>query len=74
MTPRRRIAVLASGGGRSLENLCEQIQAKRLAAEIGLVLVDKDSAGALTRAQRWNLASTSVPKAKGESPPAGLAA
>jgi len=68
MTPRHRIAVLASGGGRSLENLCEEIQAGRLDVEIGLVLVDKESAGAVTRAKKWNLATACVPKSKGESP------
>lgn len=49
---RPRIAVLASGGGRSLENLCEQIDAGRLACEVALVVSDRPDAGALARAAR----------------------
>lgn len=62
-----RIAVLASGGGRSLENLCEEIQAGKLEVAIGLVIVDKPGAGALARAERWGLPTATLPKAKGET-------
>jgi len=67
MTACPRLAILASGGGRSLENLVEQIQAGSLAAEIALVLTDKSSAGALARAERHQLAHTVVEKLQGES-------
>ncbi|MFT5288523.1 MAG: phosphoribosylglycinamide formyltransferase-1 [Planctomycetota bacterium] len=53
--PKRRVAVLVSGGGRSLENLSECIAAGSLNASIGLVLSDRSSAGALARAERLGL-------------------
>ena len=62
-----RFAVFASGGGRSLENLCEKIKARELTAEIGLVVVDKPSAGALERAARWQLATATLVKGASES-------
>jgi phosphoribosylglycinamide formyltransferase-1 len=37
----RRLAVLVSGGGRSLQNLAAEIDAGRLAAHIGLVIADR---------------------------------
>ena len=52
---RRRVAVLVSGGGRSLENLAEYIAAGKLDASIGLVLSDRPTAGALVRAERLGL-------------------
>jgi phosphoribosylglycinamide formyltransferase-1 len=67
VSTRPRFAVFASGGGRSLENLCEEVEAGHLAAEIGLVVVDKPSAGALERAARWNLSTATLPKEPGES-------
>lgn len=51
----RRIAVLASGGGRSLENLAEKIAAGELDAQLALVLVNTPQAGAATRARRLGL-------------------
>jgi len=51
----RRIAVLASGGGRSLENLADKISAGELDAELALVLVNTPEAGAIARAQRLKL-------------------
>lgn len=65
-----RLAILASGGGRSLENLAERIAAAELEAEIGLVLVDKPGAGALARAERWSLPHAIVEKGSPESPEA----
>jgi phosphoribosylglycinamide formyltransferase-1 len=50
-----RIAVLVSGGGRSLENLAHEIQAGRLAAEIALVISNTPAAFALERAERLGL-------------------
>lgn len=51
----RRIAVLASGGGRSLENLAEKIASGELDAELALVIVNTPGAGAIERAQRLGL-------------------
>jgi phosphoribosylglycinamide formyltransferase 1 len=50
-----RIAVLVSGGGRSLENLAERISARELDCEIGLVLSNSAVAKALERAERLGL-------------------
>jgi phosphoribosylglycinamide formyltransferase 1 len=50
-----RIAVLVSGGGRSLENLAERIRARELDCEIGLVLSNAADAKALERAERLGL-------------------
>jgi len=49
------IAVLVSGGGRSLENLAEVIGRGELQAKIGLVLSDRPGTGALERAARLDL-------------------
>jgi phosphoribosylglycinamide formyltransferase-1 len=51
----RRVAVFASGGGRSLENLALEIQAGRLDADIALVVTNKAQCGALERAQRFGI-------------------
>ncbi|TAH38511.1 MAG: phosphoribosylglycinamide formyltransferase [Planctomycetota bacterium] len=53
-----RLVVLASGGGRTLENLADQIAAGRLPARIEQVLVSRPDAGAVERAQRLRLACT----------------
>jgi len=55
-----RIAVLASGGGRSLENLSELIQAGQLNVEIGLVISDRNGAKALERATRLGIDSVVI--------------
>ena len=53
MSSRRpRVAVFASGGGRSFENLVEHSAEGRLAAEVALLLSDRDGIGALERAER----------------------
>ncbi|MAW59656.1 MAG: phosphoribosylglycinamide formyltransferase [Planctomycetes bacterium] len=52
---RARLVVLASGGGRTLENLQEQILAGRLDAEIVLVVLSKSGLGAEQRATRLGL-------------------
>ena len=64
----KRLAVLASGGGRSLENLCERIESGSLDALVELLIVDKESAGAKQRAERRGIPVVIVPKAAGESP------
>lgn len=50
-----RIVVLASGGGRTLENLQERIREGDLPARIVLVIVSQAEAGARERAQRLGL-------------------
>lgn len=54
MTP-SAIAVFASGGGRSLENLEREIRAGTLDARIGLVLCDRPGAGVLERCERLDI-------------------
>ncbi|MBM3988460.1 MAG: phosphoribosylglycinamide formyltransferase [Planctomycetes bacterium] len=61
---RARIAVLVSGGGRSLENLAERIRAGELDAELALVLSSTATALALERARRLDIPALTVdPKA-----------
>ena len=56
-----RLAVLVSGGGRSLENLAEVIGRGELDAEIALVLSNRTDAYALQRAERLGLEAVVVP-------------
>ncbi|HED65490.1 MAG TPA: phosphoribosylglycinamide formyltransferase [Planctomycetes bacterium] len=51
------IAVLVSGGGRSLENLAECIARGELDARIALVLADRPGTGAFERAERLGLST-----------------
>lgn len=60
LSARPRIAVLVSGGGRSLENLAEKCASGELEAEIVLVLSNSPAAGALERARRLGLRSLVV--------------
>lgn len=62
-----RICVLASGGGRSVENLCEQIKAGQLDVEIAMIISDKPGAGVLQRAEDWKIESQVIQRAKGQS-------
>jgi phosphoribosylglycinamide formyltransferase 1 len=50
-----RLVVLASGGGRTLENLEDHILQNRLHAQIKLVIVSAEELGAVTRAKRLGL-------------------
>jgi formyltetrahydrofolate-dependent phosphoribosylglycinamide formyltransferase len=59
---RLRVAVLLSGEGTSLENLCERIDAGALPAEIGLVIASKEHAGGLARAERRGIPAVAVPR------------
>jgi len=59
--PRARLALLASGGGRSLENLHEVIARGELAAELALVISDRPGIGALERCERLGLPSMVLP-------------
>ena len=63
-----RLVVLASGGGRSLENLQEQILAGELPARIALVIVSRLEAGARERATRLGLPCLVVGKASHPDP------
>lgn len=47
-----RLAVLLSGGGTTLQNILDQIAARRLSAEVGIVVASKADAGGLERARR----------------------
>ncbi len=54
------IAVLVSGGGRSLENLADRIEAGELACRVGLVVSDRPGVMALERAARREIESVVV--------------
>ena len=57
-----RLAVLLSGNGTSLENLCEQIDSGALSAEIAVVVSSKPDAFGLERARRRGIPAISVPR------------
>lgn len=63
-----RLAVLVSGSGRSLENLCERIDAGGLAAEVALVVSNRADAYALERARRRSIPALVVDAAKELAP------
>jgi folate-dependent phosphoribosylglycinamide formyltransferase PurN len=51
-----KAGVLVSGSGRSLQNICERIEAGRLTGvKVSVVIASKASAGALDRAQRFGI-------------------
>ncbi len=52
---RPTIAVLISGGGRSLENLAQYVRDGRLKCEIAVVISSNPKAGGISRARRFNL-------------------
>jgi len=58
-----RIAVLVSGGGRSLVNLCEKVEAGELACQVALVVSDRDGIRALEHAAERGI-ETAVVKRK----------
>jgi formyltetrahydrofolate-dependent phosphoribosylglycinamide formyltransferase len=58
---RPKLALLASGGGRSLENLAGLCARGELAAELALVLTDRDGAGVLERARRLAIPAVVIP-------------
>ena len=62
MTQRLRVAVLLSGEGTSLENLCERIDAGEVPAEVVLVIASKERAGGLARAERRGIPAVAVPR------------
>lgn len=57
-----RIAVLLSGSGTSLENLCERIDAGDLDAEVCVVVASKPKAGGLERARHRSIPAFAVPR------------
>lgn len=63
-----KIAVLVSGGGRSLENLSKLQASGALSAEVALVISDRESAYALERAERLGIQSLTIDSARELSP------
>ena len=64
-TPRDRpirLAVLLSGGGRSLQNLADRIHAGTLPAELVAVIASNDTAGGLDRAHTLRIPAYVVPR------------
>ena len=59
-----RLAVFASGGGRSIENLAEVTRRGELAAEVALVITDRGGIGALERCTRLGIESLVLPYAE----------
>lgn len=64
----RRIAILVSGGGRSLENLSKLCSAEELEAELALVISNKADAFALERAARLAIPSLVIDPERQLSP------
>jgi formyltetrahydrofolate-dependent phosphoribosylglycinamide formyltransferase len=59
-----RVAVLLSGGGTSLENLFEHIDAGRVPAEVVLVISSKEKAFGLERARRRGVPAVAISRKK----------
>ncbi|MBW2418933.1 MAG: phosphoribosylglycinamide formyltransferase [Deltaproteobacteria bacterium] len=59
-----RVAVLLSGGGTSLENLLEHIDAGRVSAEVVLVISSKERAFGLERARRRGIPAVAISRKK----------
>jgi phosphoribosylglycinamide formyltransferase-1 len=57
-----RLAVLLSGGGTTLQNLLDRINAGRLAARIAVVISSRSDAGGLERARRAGVEAVAVPR------------
>ena len=62
--PPLRIAVLLSGEGTSLDNLCERIEAGEVPAQVVVVIASKAAAGGLERARCRGIPAVAVPRAK----------
>lgn len=56
-----RLAVLVSGGGRSLRNILERERDGRLATETALVVASREGIGALDRAKEFDVPSRVLP-------------
>jgi formyltetrahydrofolate-dependent phosphoribosylglycinamide formyltransferase len=61
-----KLAVLISGGGRSLVNMIDHIKAGRVSASIALVISSRQDAGGLAKARQANI-PTCVVSGKGKS-------
>ncbi len=59
-TRKLRVAVLLSGEGTSLENLCDRIDAGAVPAEVVLVIASREAAGGLARAERRGIPAVAV--------------
>lgn len=57
-----RVAVLLSGEGTSLENLCEEIDKGRVPARVVAVVSSKEGAGGLRRAENRGIPAVAVPR------------
>lgn len=69
MSARRRIAVLASGGGSNLQAIVDYLAARgeQRAGDVSLVVAGRESAGALERARRHGIpAAVAAPAALGD--------
>ena len=62
--PPLRIAVLLSGEGTSLDNLCERIEAGEVPAQVVVVIASKTTAGGLERARRRDIPAVAVPRTR----------
>ncbi len=56
------VAVLLSGEGTSLENLCERIDAGEVPARVVVVIASKPGAGGLERARRRGIPAVAIPR------------
>lgn len=63
-----RLAVLVSGGGRSLENLAEVIARGELDASVELVIANKAGIGALERCERLGITSEVIDAGRALAP------
>jgi formyltetrahydrofolate-dependent phosphoribosylglycinamide formyltransferase len=61
-TSKLRIAVLLSGGGRTLQNLIDQMEAGELPIEIPLVISSRDGVKGIDRARSAGLAVQVIPR------------
>jgi phosphoribosylglycinamide formyltransferase 1 len=68
VTPKLRIAVLASGGGTNLQSIIDCCADGRISGEVVLVVSDKPEAGALDRARRAGIGAAHIPVAKTGTP------
>jgi formyltetrahydrofolate-dependent phosphoribosylglycinamide formyltransferase len=57
-----RLAVLLSGEGTSLENLCERIDTDEVPARVVVVISSKEKAGGLARAERRGIPAIALPR------------
>lgn len=68
-SPRARLAVLASGSGSNLQAIHDYLDDRGPEAKVELALVvsDRASAGALTRAEGWSVPAVHLPKDRNDT-------